>query len=57
MILSCKQKNSGHYRNHAVTTETEQSQPKHWVFCKKLKIVSTQFTFCDGHWLNVFLIS
>lgn len=50
MILSCKQK-------IVVTTEIMQSQLKHWVFCKKLKMVSNKLTFYDDHWLNVFLIS
>lgn len=50
MIQLCKQ-------NTVVTTEIVQSLPKHWVFCKKLSILSYKLKCYDTDWLNVCSIS
>src|SRR4029434_3748879 len=50
MIQPCKQ-------NTVVTTETVQSLPTHWMFCKKYSILSYQLKCYDTDWFNVCSIS
>lgn len=47
MIQPCKQNTVLTTENSAVTTETVQSLLKHWMFCKKLSILSYQLKCYD----------